>query len=66
MDACRRSTSEPRGNGAAGSACSTEVRKLHKYHLLILDDFSYVTSESAETSVLFELIGALRRTARSW
>ena len=34
------------------------IRKLYKYHLLILDDFSYVTSESAETSVLFELIGA--------
>ena len=34
------------------------VRKLYKYHLLILDDFSYVTSEHAETSVLFELIGA--------
>ena len=34
------------------------IRKLHKYHLLILDDFSYVTHEQAETSVLFELIGA--------
>ena len=34
------------------------VRKLYKYHLLILDDFSYMTSEHAETSVLFELIGA--------
>ena len=34
------------------------IRKLYKYHLLILDDFSYVTSESAQTSVLFELIGA--------
>ena len=35
------------------------IRKLHKYHLLILDDFSYVTHRSsAETSVLFELIGA--------
>ena len=34
------------------------VRKLYKYHLLILDDFSYVTSENAETSVLFELVGA--------
>ena len=34
------------------------VRKLYKHHLLILDDFSYVTSENAETSVLFELIGA--------
>ena len=34
------------------------IRKLYKYHLLILDDFSYVTSEHAETSVLFELVGA--------
>ncbi|WP_420636167.1 IS21-like element helper ATPase IstB [Candidatus Palauibacter sp.] len=34
------------------------IRKLYKYHLLVLDDFSYVTSENAETSVLFELIGA--------
>ena len=34
------------------------IRKLYKYHLLILDDFSYVTSENAETSVLFELVGA--------
>ena len=39
-------------------ALEPAVRKLHKYHLLILDDFSYVTSEGAETSVLFELIGA--------
>ena len=34
------------------------IRKLYKYHLLILDDFSCVTHEQAETSVLFELIGA--------
>ena len=34
------------------------IRKLYKYHLLILDDCSYVTHEQAETSVLFELIGA--------
>ena len=32
--------------------------KLDKYHLLILDDLAYVTKDQAETSVLFELIGA--------
>ena len=39
-------------------ALDAAIGKLYKYHLLILDDFSYVTSEGAETSVLFELIGA--------
>ncbi len=39
-------------------ALEAAIRKLYKYHLLILDDFSYVTHEQAETSVLFELIGA--------
>ena len=34
------------------------IAKLDKYHLLILDDFAYVTKDQAETSVLFELIGA--------
>ena len=34
------------------------LAKLDKYHLLILDDFAYVTKDQAETSVLFELIGA--------
>jgi DNA replication protein DnaC len=34
------------------------VAKLDKYHLLICDDFSYVNKDHAETSVLFELIGA--------
>ena len=34
------------------------LEKLDKYHLLILDDFAYVTKDQAETSVLFELIGA--------
>src|SRR3954463_10774675 len=33
------------------------IAKLDKYHLLILDDFAYVTKDQAETSVLFELIG---------
>lgn len=36
----------------------TAVQKLNKYHLLILDDLSYVTKDQAETSVLFELIAA--------
>ena len=39
-------------------ALEAAIRKLHKYHLVILDDFSHVTAEGAETSVLFELIGA--------
>jgi DNA replication protein DnaC len=34
------------------------IHKLDKYHLLILDDLSYVTKDQAETSVLFELIAA--------
>ncbi len=34
------------------------ITKLDKYHLLILDDLAYVTKDQAETSVLFELIGA--------
>jgi DNA replication protein DnaC len=33
------------------------LAKLDKYHLLILDDISYVSKDQAETSVLFELIG---------
>jgi DNA replication protein DnaC len=34
------------------------VEKLDRYHLLILDDLSYVQKSQAETSVLFELISA--------
>ena len=34
------------------------LTKLDKYHLLILDDLAYVAKDQAETSVLFELIGA--------
>ena len=34
------------------------IAKLDKYHLLILDDFAYVTKDQAETSALFELINA--------
>jgi DNA replication protein DnaC len=36
----------------------TAIAKLDKYDLLVLDDFSYVHKDQAETSVLFELIGA--------
>jgi DNA replication protein DnaC len=34
------------------------LAKLDKYHLLVCDDLCYVTKDQAETSVLFELIGA--------
>ena len=34
------------------------IAKLDKFHLVILDDFSYTTKDQAETSVLFELISA--------
>src|ERR1700757_3047854 len=34
------------------------IAKLDKYDLLVLDDLSYVHKDHAETSVLFELIGA--------
>jgi len=34
------------------------IARLDKYQLLILDDLAYVTKDQAETSVLFELIGA--------
>ncbi len=39
-------------------ALEAAIARLDKYHLLILDDFAYVTKDQAETSVLFELIGA--------
>lgn len=35
---------------------SAALDKLDKYHLVILDDLSYVRKDQAETSVLFELI----------
>ena len=41
-----------------GLALEAAIRKLDKFHLLVLDDFSYVTKDQAETSVLFELISA--------
>lgn len=37
-------------------ALTTTLEKLDKYDLLVLDDFSYVRKDQAETSVLFELI----------
>ncbi len=39
-------------------ALEAAINKLHKYHLLILDDLAYVGKDQAETSVLFELISA--------
>src|SRR4051794_5466250 len=39
-------------------ALEAAIAKLDKYHLLILDDPAYLTKDQAETSVLFELIGA--------
>ena len=39
-------------------ALEAAIRKLDKFHLLVLDDFSYVNKDQAETSVLFELISA--------
>jgi DNA replication protein DnaC len=34
------------------------INRLDRFHLLILDDISYVSKDQAETSVLFELISA--------
>jgi DNA replication protein DnaC len=39
-------------------ALENAIAKLDKFHLLILDDITYVTKDQAETSVLFELISA--------
>ena len=39
-------------------ALESALAKLDKYHLLVLDDFAYVSRDQAETSVLFELISA--------
>ena len=39
-------------------ALEAAISKLDKFHLLVLDDFSYVNKDQAETSVLFELISA--------
>ena len=37
---------------------ASAIEKLDKFHLLVLDDLSYVQKSQAETSVLFELISA--------
>ena len=39
-------------------ALESAIAKLDKFHLIVLDDFAYVTKDQAETSVLFELISA--------
>jgi len=39
-------------------ALESAITKLDKYHLLILDDIAYATTDQAETGVLFELISA--------
>ncbi|MGH0004273.1 IS21-like element helper ATPase IstB [Pseudovibrio ascidiaceicola] len=39
-------------------ALESAIAKLDKFHLLVLDDITYVTKDQAETSVLFELISA--------
>jgi DNA replication protein DnaC len=39
-------------------ALESALARLDKYHLLVLDDFAYISRDQAETSVLFELISA--------
>ncbi|MGF6267229.1 DNA replication protein DnaC [Paraburkholderia youngii] len=39
-------------------ALESAINRLDRFDLLILDDFAYVSKDQAETSVLFELIGA--------
>jgi DNA replication protein DnaC len=39
-------------------ALESAIARLDKYHLVILDDITYVTKDQVETSVLFELISA--------
>lgn len=39
-------------------ALEAAISRLDRFDLVILDDFSYVTKDQAETSVLFELISA--------
>ncbi len=41
------------------------ISKLDRFDLLILDDLAYVTKDQAETSVLFELIGARYTSGRA-
>ena len=51
--------------GVRELALEVAIRKLDKFYLLMLDDFSYVTKDQAETSVLFELISSRQRAAAS-
>ncbi len=39
-------------------ALEAAIARLDRFHLLILDDLAYISKDQAETSVLFELIGA--------
>jgi len=39
-------------------ALEAAINRLDRFDLIILDDFSYVSKDQAETSVLFELISA--------
>ena len=49
-------------------ALESQLARLDRYHLLILDDLAYVQKDQAETSVLFELISARyeRRSLLLW
>jgi hypothetical protein len=47
-----------RPSGSATLALEAAINRLDRFNLLILDDLAYVTKDQAETSVLFELIGA--------
>ena len=38
-------------------ALEAAIRRLHKFHLVILDDIAYVDKDRNETSALFELVG---------
>lgn len=45
-------------------ALESAIAKLDRYDLLILDDFTYVSKDQAEASVLFELIATAANDAR--
>ena len=38
-------------------ALEAAIRRLHKFHLVVLDDIAYVDKDRDETSALFELVG---------
>ena len=38
-------------------ALEAAIRRLHKFHLVVLDDIAYVDKDRNETSALFELVG---------